>query len=192
MNGRKWPTSWAVLGLVLILPAPGGCGSALRVERQFTLPEELRWVLDVRWEDDDRILLSGEDVTEATLLEDGLSTRVLIPNKEQTPDGISGIGMGAALAVADREFVAGAIAFEIVWLSGETKELRKVWDYEDIEDIDAFDGRLAVLGLQRSSETQMAADGAIAWISSFDDDLGNPRPVLYSVTGPGARPQSAS
>ncbi|MDY7093300.1 MAG: hypothetical protein SX243_10060 [Acidobacteriota bacterium] len=58
--------------------------------------------------------------------------------------------------------------------------------FEGIEDLDAFEGRYAVLGMHRGNEGVMAPRGQVAWIGPLGDVTPEPKPVLTSRSGPGA------
>ena len=95
--------------------------------------------------------------------------------------------LGSSLGASERHVVVGAIAFEIVWLSQEKEQLEKRHLFEAIQDLDVYENRLAVLGTQRGENGFIGTDGAIAWTTSLQGELGELKPILYSISGPGAR-----
>ncbi len=64
-------------------------------------------------------------------------------------------------------------------------------DFNTLIDLDVAGDRLLLLGLQKLDKGKLAADGAIAWTAKLGAKLTELRPVLFSVSGPGARDTDA-
>jgi hypothetical protein len=145
--------------------------------------EELGWVRDVRWLDDDTLLLAGPSSGLVKLpLRGGAEPIVVIPSDNR---GGAGIWMAHHIGASPPILAVGSVLYSMAWKNVETGETAIDVAFEGLVDMDIRDGRYLVLGLKRRGEA-IAPDGAIVWLGSLSPDLPVARAVHYSVSGPGA------
>lgn len=174
----------AVLLLVMGTWSGIAAGGELKLEnlREVTLPQELGRASDVRWQAAGGLLFADPGAGVVALDLASGRTRVVVPQ---------GAGVLQAYRpmriAADRPRIAfGFALFEAGVASEEPgTEVRK-HAFEVVEDLDLFQGQLAVLGLRRDEDRAFAPDGAYLW--RVDSALTREAavPLLFARGGAGA------
>lgn len=137
------------------------------------LPGEVRRPTDVRWLDDDTLLIS---VAKSGVLKIGLSGSDLTssPFAEEEGRFRSWVHLGSSPG-----YVAGAfIAFNSWWWTREGRDDRRSLSIEYVADLDLHEDRLLLTGLRRDGEGELGADGAMAWLVDLAQEEIEPEPVL--------------
>jgi hypothetical protein len=149
------------------------------------LPGFLQRAHDIRWAADSSVFLG---VPRGGVFQVSLDELAKSPVRETVDgNGIDNSWNTTRLAVTSEHIVFGAELFTFGWKKrGEEKPQRVSHFFEGIEDLDAFEGRYAVLGMRRGYEGVMAPGGHIAWVGNLGDEVPEPEPVLTSRSGPGA------
>lgn len=189
---RALPLVLLLAGLAPKAPAPGPF--ALEPVAKITLRGELARLADVRFDGDDKLLLSayGYGVAQATYdRKSARAPQLLLPEDRST-----GIVIPQYLASSsDYLAIASPMSQMIWWQRGRTDRYAVLGTWGPtgeapisfFEDLDIRGDRLAVLGLMRG-ERSMSPDGAIAWTARLSDPRPRLEPLAFSTTGVGAQP----
>lgn len=171
------------LGALHLLLVGSVAADSFAPPREIELPARFSNARDIRLVGDGA---SSQEI--ALLLPDGLWVTTVDQGSESAVRLLAGAGPGsggawaAASAALDGSTVAiAAPAHEVVVNRASKPPVRVA--LEGVFDVDLRDGALAVFGVQRVGD-QMAPDGAIAFV--VPSDSGEPKPVLFAASGPGA------
>ncbi|MDY7093466.1 MAG: hypothetical protein SX243_10895 [Acidobacteriota bacterium] len=95
----------------------------------------------------------------------------------------------AHLAASEDFLVVSAPFFAFGWKRRSAPKLEQIsTSFEGVDDIDAHEGHVAVLGVRRGSDGRVAPEGGIGWIAPLVSKPSPPRAILRSVSGSGAHP----
>lgn len=167
------------------LPASPATASAFGILSDITLPAAFEWASDVRWASDKSVYLGVGFVGtfEVSLDAGGPPPKEMIPGRSKP----GGYWASQKIAGSSRFLAAAGPALSVTWRP-IADPAREEEPFDFIQALDVQDNRLAILGARRSEDgLTYAPDGAIAWIGSLDKKLADLRPVLYDISGPGAR-----
>lgn len=178
MNTGRW-MGLCFLSWLLGSPIAAATDPCLEVLTTHSLPSPVEWAKDVRWLDNQRILVTTpvQGVFELDpASQDGPT--LLIPKPANS------IGPFIVGASAEHFLIGAPIGSYLeAQRSGDKKTKTQAIDF--LADADLLGTRIALAGTQRGL-VEYAPDGAIAWL----DQIGTPpekmRPLFYSESGPGA------
>ena len=171
---------------ILATAEPVRADLTLRVITERGLPESLKRANDVRWAGPETALLAVSLTGAVELALDPARNEFQI----LTPDGHGSqeIWLTSRLGVSESYMAVAGPVFSLGWKPRASSALAGKVDIEDIEDVDVWADRVAVLGLRRGEEQMIAPDGAVAWTGSFALGLADLDPIHFSSAGRGARP----
>jgi hypothetical protein len=143
--------------------------------------------MDVRWANENTVWITSPQtgVFHVDLSKDG-------PPALEIPGGQKGgtkaeVFLPFRIAASDEYLAIGAPVWFLGWKQPGHKNLAGHQYFERIIDLDVWNNRVAVLGMQRSLEGKLSPDGAIAWSGSLDKGLQDIRTLIISKSGAGAR-----
>ena len=131
---------------------------------------------DVRWIDDDHLLVADPDRGIARLTLTGSPTSIDWLEEWQKPKGPG--SRYFHIAVSGDHIVASDFAFAMQWRRRSGDPTTRRIGFEYIGDVDLDGNRLLVTGLHRDETGDFAADGAIAWLGTLSGGERSLRPVL--------------
>lgn len=174
----------ATLTLALLLSGAAAAVSrtpGLKIRSDRSVPESLGVVSDIRWAGADSLYLTAGPVGVLRVKSEPAwgEPEIVLP---ATGD----LWAAARLGVAPGWIAAGAPGMVIAWRRLPAGAVRSL-PVDTVMDLDVTAGRLVLLGARKDAKGRYAPDGAIAWLGSLDHDLSDLRPILFSVSGPGAR-----
>lgn len=190
-----WPHCLAA-GLLLTLwtaVVQAGESTPLRVLSDQPLPDPLRRADDVRWAGPGSVFIAAA-MAGAFEVEIGKATNAppqLIIAPVPVPNYLRHC---SRLGVSDEYIVSACPIRSVFWKPRSSKDPDKVQtelSFDAIVDLDVWKGRLLLLGARRDAQRRFAPDGAIAWTASLGEQLTEVKPLMYSVSGPGARNMDA-
>lgn len=165
---------------------------AWRSIADYPLPDSLRLASDLRWADAESIYLTvlQRGAVRVPLVDGRVVEDVQAVTEVKGGRDAAGIWLPARVARTHEHLVVGAPVFAFGWKKRGAGELEgRSYFLEGIEDLDARDGQVALLGLRRSDDGKtMAPEGFVAWTGTLGPELEELRPLHLSTAGPGARP----
>lgn len=171
--------------LVLILASLAVSASDRVPTTIVNLPLETAGAQDLRWTDDNEILITcGKGGLWRVSLRDLQPVRV---------GGFDSTEVFASrLAHSDQYTAVASPFFEIAWRPSDGSAMeystkKSFYDLHFIADMDLFQDQLVWIGATREEKSPiLCTDGAILWQASLGKNLADKRPVHYSFDGPGA------
>lgn len=148
---------------------------------------------DVRWQDDRHVLIASiRDGTLRVAVDPGEHAQL---GREFGPlENAGSMGAHAMIGYSPKFIASASVGHIVTWMQASGPEPRPVsveTDFNTLIDLDVFEDRILVLGLQKIEGKKLAADGAIAWTGKLSKVLSEIRPVQFSISGPGARDTDA-
>lgn len=163
--------------------------AALRVIADRVLPEGLHKAFDIRWTGTESLYIgllqngTVEIPAQALEGEGDIRWKTVIPG-HLSPGGFWG---SYRLGASDRFLAVAAPVRSLIWKSPRESAYREAdSDFDAIEDIDVWKGRLVALAARRDEKGRFAPEGAVAWTGTLDRGLADLKPLLYDTAGPGA------
>lgn len=165
-------------------PAIPATSTSIGVLSDVDLPPAFEWASDVSWASDKSVYL-GVAVTgtfEVSLDPAGPPPKEMIPGRFKP----GGFWASMQLAASSNYLVAAGPALVLTWRRIDNPAREEV-PFDNIQAIDLQGSRFAIVGAQRDQDGKggYGSDGAIAWVGTLDKKLGDLRPLLYDVRGPG-------
>lgn len=190
-RGRRRVSSkcYVVALLGLWLPSAGVAKDERRpvveVHAEHLLPVPLLWAFDVRWYGPEKVLVAAgkSGVFELTVKEP-VRPVAFVPGSDAGGPWIS-----FHLGISESHWVVAAKVFSYYWGEPGDTKLETV-AFDSIVDIDLHRDRVVLLGGRRNQEGVWAADGAMAWFGGVETKAEALKPILFSRSGPGAKPMA--
>lgn len=175
---RRYGVAAAALALVTVACSSAPSGAPLGTDVQHVVERvlEMDHPADVRWLDDDHVLVAdpGAGVARIAIRDAALewlpSWRV--PARPQVGS------RPVHLALSRAYVVAADVAFGLTWRGRDDETKSGTASVEFIADVDALDDRLLIAGLRRDAEGELGSDGSLAWVGEVSHDLTALRPLL--------------
>jgi hypothetical protein len=182
----------AVVGILMALamtgagapPASPPAAAGFRILTDVALPKAFEWASDVRWASDKSVYLAAsiDGTFEVSLDPSRPTPKEMIPGRSKP----GGFLASQRVAASSQFLVAAGPGLSLTWRRLDDPA-RVEEPFDIIKGIDVQENRLAVLGARRDEDGKFGTDGAIAWTGALERKHELLRPILYDVTGPGAR-----
>jgi hypothetical protein len=146
------------------------------------LPESLPWVTDVRWKDDQTVLISCP-VGKVGVTEVDLSNpeRFLYASEPEVRNG-SGHGrfyVSQHLGYSPQFLALGSPVFVVGWKQPGQDEAINQYPVAGVVDLDVHDNRLLLLGMDRTEDGAICDE--VAWVGSLDNGYQDRQAVAYAT-----------
>jgi hypothetical protein len=174
--------------------SPGGIHPFLRKVAPAYGDSFLGRPVDVRWDGNEHVLIAAcrDGTLRASVSEDEGHAQL---ERAYAPlPGMGSLGLQYQLGASPEFLVAAAPGHLMSWIPRALPDPKPVsieMDFNTIIDLDVYEDRLLVLGLQKLEKGKLAADGAIAWTAKLGKKLTHIQPVQFSISGPGAHDTAA-
>lgn len=147
-----------------------------------SLPSAVIWPFDVRFEDEDTVLLAAgkTGIYRLSIADPKATPEVVVPADEVT--------FVTRLAVSDQWIVAGTPFGPLGWVGRDGKRsYRQDVPMGVIVDLDVSEDQVWMLGSRRDEKGVWAPEGAILWSAELDDEsVKGLQPRMQAESGPGA------
>lgn len=181
----------ATLGIIVL---PGAAAppratpppSGIQILSDVPLPAGLNTAIDIRWAGEDSVYLALKMHGAAEYNLSKGTIREVFPGASK----LGGLRACNLVAASSQFILAAPGGLSLAWKRPTDADYRQ-GVFEIPKAIDVWKDRLLILGLQRNEKGEVGADGAIGWLGSLEKGLEGLKPVLYDVTGPGARSQDS-
>ncbi len=156
----------------------------VKVQSELLLRGDIAAAQDVRWAEGKAVFLAVSPFGAVNYSLDEAAPRIL----SRTGHGSGEVVMTSLLARSDSYLGVASLIYEVGWRRhGQAEGLADKQYFEFVEDIALFGDRLAVLGIRRDDDRQLAPTGGIGWLARLGRESVEFRPIQFSQTGPGAR-----